>query len=460
MASSSTDRNTLIQAFVEGTVSRRQFTARALAAGLSLSAVGALLSASSEEDAAAAGLPTASGARYAGPTVNLAFWNGWTGGIAPTLVPAMVKQFNAAHKNIAVQNFTMQWAQYYQKVPASVSAGQGPDVGVLHGSDIATYASQRLVLPLDDTAHELGIKKSDFAPTVFNAVTYQGHFYGLPFSVTPLGLYYNKAVLQKAGLNPETPPRTQGDYMAAMEQLKRKGVQGSWVDPFVFTGVYQFESLLWQFGGSPYSADVTKATFNSDAGVAALTWMVDLVNKGYSPRNVGQDADLIGMQNGKAAFNWNGIWVTTQLEGIPHLAWGSAPVPMIGPKRAVWSSSTHFAIYNKRGQDPNKTQAAKVFIDWFIKHSLQWAQVGELPASNAVREDPRFKKLTHFQPFVDELPYAHFETAAPGIADADATIATAVNEAVLLKKTPKRALDDAAAQANKLLAQNRQQYQG
>jgi len=73
MASSSTDRNTLIQAFVEGTVSRRQFTARALAAGLSLSAVGALLSASSEEDAAAAGLPTASGARYAGPTVNLAF---------------------------------------------------------------------------------------------------------------------------------------------------------------------------------------------------------------------------------------------------------------------------------------------------------------------------------------------------------------------------------------------------
>ena len=54
--------------------------------------------------------------------------------------------------------------------------------------------------------------------------------------------------------------------------------------------------------------DNTKATWDSEAGVKALTWMVDLVKKGYSPKNVGQDADYIALKNSKNAMNWQGIW--------------------------------------------------------------------------------------------------------------------------------------------------------
>ena len=42
----------------------------------------------------------------------------------------------------------------------------------------------------------------------------------------------------------------------------------------------------------------------------------------------------------------------------------------------------------------------------------------------------------------------------------EATITTAVNEAVTGKKSPKQALDDAAAQANTLLKQNKAKYSG
>ncbi len=49
----------------------------------------------------------------------------------------------------------------------------------------------------------------------------------------------------------------------------------------------------------------------------------------------------------------------------------------------------------------------------------------------------------------------------PGIADVEtASFDVAVNEAVLLKKSPKAALDEAATKANDLLAENRQKYQG
>ena len=414
--------------------------------------------------AAAGGTTAASGAAaaatYSGPAVELAFWNGFTGGAAPTILPKLMDQFNSSHPNIKVTNNTIQWADYYQKVPAAVQAGQGPDIGAIHGTDPATFAAQNLILPLDDMIQTLGYSGSDFVPAVFNTISYKDKKWAIPFSVTPLGLYYNKKVLSDAGVDATKPPQTNADYMSILTTLKGKGVQGSWVDPFEFTGNYQFQSLLWQFGGDLYSSDVSTATFNSDAGVQALTWMVDLIKQGYSPANVGQDADFTALTNGKTAFNWNGVWQTSGLAQIPNLQWGAVPAPQIGTKKAVWSSSTHLAIFNKRGQDPNKVAAAKVFIDWMVKNSLQWAQTGELPASTTVRQSAEFQQLTALQPFAASLEFAHFETAAPGIGDPNGTITTAVSEAVLMKKSPKQALDDAVAQANKLLQQNRQQYGG
>jgi multiple sugar transport system substrate-binding protein len=54
----------------------------------------------------------------------------------------------------------------------------------------------------------------------------------------------------------------------------------------------------------------------------------------------------------------------------------------------------------------------------------------------------------------------NFVPPVPGIADVQTTtFEQAVNEAVLLKKEPKPALDDAAARANQLLEENRQKYQ-
>ena len=44
----------------------------------------------------------------------------------------------------------------------------------------------------------------------------------------------------------------------------------------------------------------------------------------------------------------------------------------------------------------------------------------------------------NLKPFLDELPYAHYEPIAPGITTVEATITTAVNEAVTGKKARSR----------------------
>jgi len=205
---------------------------------------------------------------------------------------------------------------------------------------------------------------------------------------------------------------------------------------------------------------VTEATFNSEAGVKALTWMTDLVKNGYSPSNVAQDGNIKGLIAGQTAYNWNGVWQTTNT-AFADLSWEAAPVPQIGTEKAVWSSSTHWVFPANKGQDKNKTAAAATFVKWMNDNSAGWAETGELPADNTVRNDPSLlSTYPNLKPFMDELEYAHYETVSPGISAATATITTALSEALTGKKSPKEALDDGKAKADQILKQNQAKYGG
>lgn len=435
----------------------RKSVTRGMGAGLAV-VVGLALAACSGSGSAKApggGAVTGDGG-YNGPKVEITFWHGWTGGAAPTLVPQMIDKFNAAHPNIVVKAVPQEWGDIASKLPLAIKAGKGPDVAVLHGDDLATYAAQGLLLKADDIVHTLGYSASSFPPGVFDKGNYKGAQYAVPWSVTPLGLYVNKTVAAKGGVSDV--PTDKASYEAALKSLKAAGVQGEWVDGYVFTGTFEFESLLWQFGGDLYNKDVTQATFNSPAGVQALTWMKSMIDDGYSPANVAQDGDIKALLAGQTAFNWNGVWQTTN-SAFKGLDWTAAPVPQIGTQKAVWSSSTHWVFPANKGQDANKTAAAATFVKWMNDNSAGWAETGELPAANTVRNDPSLvATYPNLKAFIAELDYAHYETVSPGINEANALITTAINEALTGKATPQAALDDAKQKADQILQQNRSKY--
>jgi multiple sugar transport system substrate-binding protein len=438
-------------------LTRQEFLLLGVGAGAGLALAGC--GGGPQNNPAVQGSQGGGGRTYDGPKVELAFWNGFTGGDGP-FMRELVEQFSAEHDNINVSMNTIEWVKYYQNVPAAVRSGQGPDVGIMHSDQLGTNAARGVIIPLDDVAQALGLKESDFAPLVWQAGIYNNQRFGIPLDMHPLGLYYNKAVMEEAGLDPNSPPQTREDYEAALQELKSNGVEGSWVSPFPFTGVLQWESLLFQFGGSLYNEDVTQATFNSDAGVEALTWMVDLVKNGHSPKNVAQDAEYVAFQNGQNALHWNGIWQINAFKEVDDLEWGVAPVPQIGSEKGVWSGSHNFVIMNRTPPDENKQQAARVFINWVSQRSIEWAKAGQIPARNSVRESQEFQNLQEQSTLAQQVDYVTFVPPVPGIGDVQpTTFDQAVNEAVLLKKAPKTALDEAAARANQLLEENRQKYQ-
>src|SRR4028118_491350 len=60
------------------------------------------------------------GKTYKGPKVDVAFWNGFTGGDGPLMLK-LVEEFSSQDKKINVSMNRVEWEVYYQKVPSAVS---------------------------------------------------------------------------------------------------------------------------------------------------------------------------------------------------------------------------------------------------------------------------------------------------------------------------------------------------
>lgn len=439
-------------------ISRRRFLAASSAVGL-----GAFLGACGGTSDNSSARPEAEGdggaAGYDGPAVELAFWNGFTGGDGPVM-KRLVDQFNSEHDNIAVSMTVMEWADYYDKLPPAVQSGNGPDVAIMHMDSLATNAARNVIVPLDDVADALDLAEDDFAPAVWQAGIYDGKRFGIPLDVHPLGFYYNRTVMADAGLDPDNPPMDRDSYESALDTLASAGVQGHWMSPFPFTGGLTLQSLIWQFGGSLYNADGTEVTWAEPPAVEALTWMVDAVKNGYSPRDVGQDADAIALQNGQTAFNWNGIWHINTLREVPDLDWGVAALPNIGGTPATWAGSHNFVLTRPRTPDQNTLDASRVFVNWISQQSLAWAEGGQVPARKSVRESAEFQALTEQAELATQIDHLVFAPPVPGIGDAGADFDQALNEAVLLQKEPGVALEEAAVRAQKKLDDNAKRFGG
>lgn len=398
-------------------------------------------------------------AQYDGPSVTLDFWNGLTGGDGPFML-GLVEEFNAEHENIEVAMNATPWGEFYQTLPAAVNSGAGPHVIVIHSFQLATNAARGVVIPLDQLVADLELTEEGFSAPVWQASVYNEQRFGIPLDIWPDGLFYNKQVFEEVGLDPEEPPRTGEEYLAALEQMSEAGIRGSWVGAVDAWGGRRFETLLWQFGGDLYNEDATEATFNSEAGVQALTWWVDLVENGYSPENVAGEDLLPAFQNNENAFLWGGPGaLINELGSIDGLDWGVTPVPLIGSEEAVFAGSHNFALTRQSEEGSDERQASQVFISWMIENSARWAEAGPVPARLSQLESPEFQELEAQSVFAEQLPYARFYPAVAGAIDVQQeALYPALSDALLLITDPQTALDEAANYANELLAENRERY--
>jgi multiple sugar transport system substrate-binding protein len=393
---------------------------------------------------------------YDGPAVTLSYWNGFTGGDGPFMTD-LVDQFMAEHDNITIESNTIQWADFYQRVPAAVQAGQGPDVGVMHLDQLATHAARDIIVPLDGLAEGIGLTEDDYTPEIWDAGIYNDERYGIPLDVHSLAMYYNTEHFEQAGIT--EPPTDEASFVDALDKLKAAGFETPFWMPSLWPSHLMFLTLSWQNGEPPYGEDGAEATYDSEAGVDALAWQRSMVEQGYSPPNVAIDSQYVAFKNGQNSITWDGIWQINDLEAndVPY---GIAPVPTIGGEDAVWANSHHFFISRQGAQEENKSQAAQVFIAWMSEHSADWAGSGMIPARLSEREGGALEGMPQAA-IAEVIDTMRFLPPVPGLGGVQAeALEPAVANGVLGEADPADALGRAADQANELMERNRESFGG
>lgn len=91
---------------------------------------------------------------------------------------------------------------YEDKINAALTTNTLPDVLTLDGPNTAAYAESGIIAPIDEYISN----KDDFLPSILEQGTYDEKLYAIGYSESGVGIYYNKEMLEEAGVDLATLP--------------------------------------------------------------------------------------------------------------------------------------------------------------------------------------------------------------------------------------------------------------
>jgi arabinogalactan oligomer/maltooligosaccharide transport system substrate-binding protein len=289
---------------------------------------------------------------------------------APTY-KALIKQFEAAHKDIKVKYVNVPFDQAQNKFDTAAGSSGAPDVLRAEVGWTPAFAKKGYLLPLDGT--DALADKSKFQSSLIEQAQYEGKTYGVPLVTDTLALVYNKALFKKAGITEA--PTTWAELKSDAAKVKAQtGVDGYWGSA---QGYYS-EPFLYGEGTDTVDADAKKITVNSAAAQKAYrTWLglfsgkglhkVDATADSYAHR---QDAFV----NGKVAAIIEGPWeITNFYKGSAfsdksNLGIATVPAGSTG-KAGAPTGGHNLSVY--AGSDQAHQKAALTFVNYMTSAKSQ-----------------------------------------------------------------------------------------
>lgn len=224
---------------------------------------------------------------------------------------------------VTIQREAVPGASLIAKVLQQASSKTLPDVLMLDNPDLQQIAATGALAPVSD----FGLKADGYAKGIVDASTYQGKVYGLQPVTNTIGLFYNKDMLDKAGIKPPTSWDELKSAAKALTSGNRYGIAFS--APATYEGTWQFLPFMWTAGGDEKNIATPQTA-------QALQLWVDLVSSGSASKSVvtwGQADVNEQFVAGNAAMMVNGPWQFPVLAKNPALHYGVVPIP--GPQAGV-----------------------------------------------------------------------------------------------------------------------------
>ncbi len=387
--------------------------------------------------------------------VVLTYWNGFTGPDRPAL-EALVDKFNKINSKIEIKMDIMPWDSLYQKLASALATGQGPDIVAFATERIGTYAKPGAIVPLNDLYNgPKGIDPKILPKALNDNMKYNGKYYGAPLNFATLLLYYNKDLFQRAGLDPEKPPKDWNELKEYAVKLTKES--NGKVEQYGF-GIATRETipmwpiLIWGNGGDFINYRAKTSVINSEKTVKAVEYFTDLILKKHisPPVLAGAEVDKL-FESQKAAMYMCGPWAVNGFKQA-KINFGVAPVPA-GPAKSVTLGTGVAMCLTKSSK--HKKEVYEFFKYWNSKESqIYWAlNTGFPPTRTDLSHESALKANPYVVAFSSVSDQAQFYLQQlTNFGKIDTDVITPAMERILLgKMTVKESLDKAASQMNKML---------
>lgn len=366
------------------------------------------------------------------------FWHGMGGALGDVL-HEMIERFNGSQDRIYVKAQHMgSYQALNQKIIASVLAGNPPDMAQAFENWTAKLLFGDAVEQLNSYIEAEGPAFwEDFFPAMRANVTGRNdRIWSIPFNKSQQLMYYNKDLFRTCGLDPESPPRTWEELIQCCDRLTRvktgdgivmcrsdyeaavaagapdDGKVISWGTAYPIT-VWTYCNYLYQLGGNLVTADYTKGLFNTDEGVEALMFMIELIDRyKVAYRTTGRQdqndflAEQIGIMVGSSVSR-------VFMEEYMTFDWGMAPIPSNKCEASIMSG-TNVIIF--KNSSPEVKIAAWEFIKWFCtsENTAHWSVATTyMPVRVSALKTPEMRenlrKNTMNDAALRQLPYTKFE---------------------------------------------------
>lgn len=253
--------------------------------------------------------------------VTLTVWDVNTEGAGSETQDALNAAFTKKYPNVTIKRVARTFSDIKTTLGLALDSADAPDVVQANQGypDMGTFVSGSLLRPLDDYAALYGwTDRFPAGQLAINTFTpdgktwQQGNLYGVSATGEIVGVFYNKALLDKAGVEV---PVTLSDFTAALGKVKDAGILPlSFGNSEGWPGVHEFGVVLSPTAGAEAVRGLVtgaKGAWTDKAPVEAATILADWASKGYlTPESggVAPDAARDAFTSGQAAFYISGTW--------------------------------------------------------------------------------------------------------------------------------------------------------
>ncbi|MFV0461655.1 MAG: ABC transporter substrate-binding protein [Nostocoides sp.] len=274
--------------------------------------------------------------------------------------------FTKANPNVTVTIQTFPFEQYQEKLLTAVKGKKGPDIMSLDQPWIPQFAESGVIQPLNDfTSKSTKVTKDQFYSAAWDSTLWKDKQWAVPLGFDVWEeLVWNPELFTKAGLDPNTPPKTWDELLDFAKKLTGNGQYGIVLPSAKSEVIPVFNNSFIYSNGGAIIDDSGKVVIDSPENLKTYSYLYkDLIK--YAPdgmTNMDQGAAEALFTSGKVAMMFDGNWSQETMDSQASFDWKIAvpPVPNAGDTFHGATGGWNLAV----SANSANAQAAYDFIDF------------------------------------------------------------------------------------------------